>query len=283
MGSRNRNPSCDRLKNTMRIEIRRFLLARFVFSPKRLPKQLRNIQSKFIQKSIQICIFFCIALPLGLLVGFPNLQFFASAQAISSPKFHPLPQTLAQWQDRTNSGDYFNQIQTNKFGHLIWSTFPVRVYIETPTNINPDQANIWVKTVTQSVTEWNQYLPLQLIPTLATADIIIQRKVPPLQGKPPRARSALATYELYTKDQILRHQFTILLAPSQTGKFLLSAARHELGHALGIWGHSTNPTDVLYFSQVANPPTISPRDINTLKRIYQQPTSLGWKLETGNS
>jgi predicted Zn-dependent protease len=33
---------------------------------------------------------------------------------------------------------------------------------------------------------------------------------------------------------------------------------------------------VPYFSQVRNPPPISPRDVNTLKRIYQQPTSLGW-------
>ena len=37
-------------------------------------------------------------------------------------------------------------------------------------------------------------------------------------------------------------------------------------------------SDALYFSQVPNPPSISARDINTLKRIYQQPTLLGWKV-----
>jgi predicted Zn-dependent protease len=34
----------------------------------------------------------------------------------------------------------------------------------------------------------------------------------------------------------------------------------------------------MYFSQVREPPPISARDINTLKRIYQQPTRLGWPV-----
>ena len=37
-------------------------------------------------------------------------------------------------------------------------------------------------------------------------------------------------------------------------------------------------TDVLYFSQVRNPPAISARDVNTLKRVYEQPTRLGWEF-----
>jgi predicted Zn-dependent protease len=64
----------------------------------------------------------------------------------------------------------------------------------------------------------------------------------------------------------------------QKGKYLPAAARHEFGHALGIWGHSLEETDVMYYSQVGEPPSISARDINTLKRIYQQPTRLGWEF-----
>ncbi|XTZ12993.1 MAG: peptidase, partial [cyanobacterium endosymbiont of Rhopalodia inflata] len=37
-------------------------------------------------------------------------------------------------------------------------------------------------------------------------------------------------------------------------------------------------TDALYFSQVRSLSPISVRDVNTLKKIYQQPTRLGWKL-----
>jgi predicted Zn-dependent protease len=64
------------------------------------------------------------------------------------------------------------------------------------------------------------------------------------------------------------------------GAYIASAARHEFGHALGIWGHSPQPEDVMYYSQVQSPPNISPRDINTLKKIYQQTTRLGGVLMT---
>ncbi|BAY21780.1 metallopeptidase [Calothrix sp. NIES-2100] len=198
----------------------------------------------------------------------------------SSAKPHPLPPKLAQWQDNTNSGDYFAQITPTQVGYLVWSQFPIRVYVETPTAINSQQAQAWVNSVLQAVQEWNVYLPLLIVEKPEVADIKILRKAPPLQISPtdkiPRARSALTTYELYTNNKVLLHRFTILLSPSQTGNYVIAAARHELGHALGIWGHSPLQTDALYFSQVRQPPPISPRDVNTLKRVYEQPTSLGW-------
>lgn len=204
------------------------------------------------------------------------------SQTASLPlqKPHALPSTLIKWKDDTNSGDYFNEIKPTKYGYLIWSQFPVKVYLETPTGNNTQQSQEWVNTVSQTVEEWNNYLPLTIVENPEIADITIVRKSPPLKfangSQFPRARSAETHYKILTKDNILYHQFTILLSPSQTGKYLLAAARHELGHALGIWGHSKDKGDALYFSQVSNPPLISPRDVNTLKKIYQQPTNLGW-------
>ncbi|MEI2578878.1 peptidase [Scytonema sp. PRP1] len=201
-----------------------------------------------------------------------------------SPKPHPLPPTLAQWQDSTNSGDYFSQVTQIQVGYLVWSQFPVRVYVEPPQAVNTKQAEQWVNSVLQAVQEWNVYLPLAIVEQPTDADITIVRKAPPLQTSPnskiPRARSAQTTYEFYvSKNNLLSHRFTILLSPSQTGQYLLAATRHEFGHALGIWGHSPLPSDALYFSQVRNPPPISPRDLNTLKRVYEQPTSLGWSVQ----
>ncbi|MFM6112985.1 MAG: peptidase [Sphaerospermopsis kisseleviana] len=202
----------------------------------------------------------------------------------SIQKPHPLPLSLEKWQDQNNSGDYFEQIQPTKYGYLIWSHFPIQVNIETPTNINQQQAQTWVNQVSQAIKEWNNFLPLELVEnseiTDIKADIKIMRQRPPLQINPiskiPRARSALATYELYNQNNFLLHRFTILLSSTQTGEHLQAAARHEMGHALGIWGHSPVETDALYFSQVRNPVSISSRDVNTLKKIYQQSTSLGW-------
>ncbi|MGB3641274.1 MAG: peptidase [Rivularia sp. (in: cyanobacteria)] len=198
---------------------------------------------------------------------------------------HPLPSTLARWQDETNSGDYFNEIKPTKYGYLIWSQFPVKVYLETLNIANNNQSQKWIDTVSQTIEEWNNYLPLKIVENPELADIIILRKSPPLKFTPgsriPRARSAETRYKVYTFDNTLYHRFTILLSPSQTGKYLLAASRHELGHALGIWGHSKDKGDALYFSQVRNPPLVSSRDVNTLKKIYQQSTSLGWGNNLG--
>ena len=199
------------------------------------------------------------------------------------PRPHPLPPTLVQWKDSTNSGDYFSQVKLTEVGYLVWSQFPVRVYVETPKEISSEQAQTWVNIVLQAVQEWNVYLPLEVVEQPEVANITIVRKTPPLQKSPnsniPRARSAQTTYELYTNNKVLSHRFTILLSPTQTGNYLTAAARHEFGHALGIWGHSPMLSDALYFSQVRNPASISARDVNTLKRVYEQPTSLGWSLE----
>ncbi|HEY9802686.1 MAG TPA: peptidase [Leptolyngbyaceae cyanobacterium] len=235
------------------------------------PNTLKN----FITKRLLAVL--ALAMGTGLLIVVTNLQF---SHASTAQKPHPLPSTLAQWQDNSNSGDYFSQVATTEVGYLVWSKFPVKVYIKRPQTINQEQAQAWVNSVLQTVQEWNNYLPLIVVEQPEIADITIERKTPPLalsrENKIPRARSALTRYELYNSNNVLLHRFTILLSPSQTGDYLLSASRHELGHALGIWGHSSLQTDALYFSQVLNPPPISPRDVNTLKRVYQQPTSLGW-------
>ena len=211
----------------------------------------------------------------------PDIKVVSPISQIPPQKPHPLPSSLARSQNNINSGDYFTEIKPTKYGYLIWWQFPVKVYLETPTGNNNQQSQEWVNTVSQTVQEWNNYLPLTIVENPEIADITIVRKSPPLKftngSNIPRARSAETRYKIFNKDNILYHEFTILLSPSQTGKYLLAAARHELGHALGIWGHSTDKGDALYFSQVSNPPLISPRDVNTLKKIYQQPTSLGWK------
>jgi predicted Zn-dependent protease len=211
---------------------------------------------------------------------------------------HPLPQTLANWRDRDRQGDYFDQIQPLPIGALVWSRFPVKVYVESAEDPAPNkgakkldpQAQAWTQAVIQAVAEWQVYLPLQLVNRPELADITLWRSPPPLEKagiKPSdrnyRIRSAETRYELYVQatensSPVLLHRCTIWLRPSQTPQYIQAAARHELGHALGLWGHSPLQTDALYFSQVRSPAAISARDVSTLKRVYQQPTRLGWPL-----
>jgi predicted Zn-dependent protease len=216
------------------------------------------------------------------------------------PQTHPLPVTLGQWQDATNKGDYFSEIKLTPVGYLVWSQFPIKVYVERPINAAESSSNqriqAWVNAVIRSIEEWSVYLPLVVVTEREMADISILRSRPPLQASVnretgqfniPRARAAETRYEFYLRqdlsNSVLSQRFTIQLSPDQTIEYTRATARHELGHALGIWGHSLLETDIMYFSQVRNPPPISARDINTLKRIYEQPTRLGWSLAVASS
>ncbi|PSB27080.1 peptidase [Stenomitos frigidus ULC18] len=231
---------------------------------------------------------------------------------------HPLPPFLAKWRDPKQTGDYFDQIKVAPVGYLVWSQFPITIYLQPPTatelanSFTAQRSQVWLTAVKQAVQAWQSYLPLKLVSQAEGADIVMLRTPPPLQlevedvpavnqsnpadqtvreQRPTirlgRARSATTSYKIYAKGlssdrglskPMLAHRFTIQLRPDQAPQYLQAAALHELGHALGLWGHSRSQTDVMYFSQVRQPPPISSRDLNTLKRIYEQPTRLGWEL-----
>jgi predicted Zn-dependent protease len=41
---------------------------------------------------------------------------------------------------------------------------------------------------------------------------------------------------------------------------------HELGHAIGIWGHSKDPNDIMYTHPIVS--QLSSRDMKTVRRLY---------------
>ncbi len=213
------------------------------------------------------------------------------AQSLPPEQVHPIPTILTQAVQRLNPdvepGDYFDAIERKGVGYLVWSQFPVTVAIDA---LGSDR---WKAQITAAVEEWQRYFPLKIVSTPETADIHIQAKrlalkPDPKTGKLPRFRSAETHYDIFvskTSDrsdgeirQRLSHRMTIDLAPGQADDVMLSVARHEMGHAIGLWGHSPNPNDIMYFSQVSKAPLISSRDLRTLQRVYSQPTRLGWEV-----
>lgn len=224
----------------------------------------------------------------------PAIQTSPSQANLPPLKVHPLPPSLAKFH-ASSSDDYFEQITASPLGHLIWSAFPIKVYVDQSTNPQDSAASNqrflqWTQAVRQAIADWGLYLPMQEVLDPNQADIRIERQEPPLsrqldpktgQLQIPRARNAQTRYEFYDSGDIpslLRQRMTIQIKPGLSQSGTLATARHELGHALGLWGHSTKPNDTLYFSQTKESPPISIRDVNTLKKVYQQPTRLGWPL-----
>jgi predicted Zn-dependent protease len=219
----------------------------------------------------------CLGFVFGLLLAAP----IGFSQPLPELQTYPLPATLAA----LDSGDdYVDQLTSTPVGALVWTKFPVTIAIDLAGSKSPRET-AWLGAVRGAIAAWNPYLPIVETPDTTAADITIRRASVPIQrgpdGKLQRIRLAETRFAFRTDaDQRLRHRMTIVLSPNQADAALKSGATHELGHALGLWGHSDRQTDVMYWSQVSQPVGISDRDLQTLKRVYGQPTRLGGKVGT---
>ena len=61
------------------------------------------------------------------------------------------------------------------------------------------------------------------------------------------------------------------LSTTYSKEDIRETALHEIGHALGLAGHSLNPNDVMYFASASIERKISElssRDKNTIRKLY---------------
>jgi len=248
---------------------------------------LRKSFSYWYRRTAVLAIAFCLTILFAQTV-YPQTP---DTSNLPPAKVHPLPQSLANW-NSAKPENYFKQIESTPLGYLVWTKFPIEVYIDSIPLENTaanQRFQQWTTAAQKAIAEWNEYLPLTETTAKDKADIFILRSQPKREAKLnpetglydiPRAVAAQTNYKFYLTEEpiAIAMRMTVEVSPNFTGVSLLATMRHELGHALGLWGHSPNENDALYFSQVSDPPAISDRDINTLKQVYQQPTKLGWQI-----
>ncbi|MXY99886.1 tetratricopeptide repeat protein, partial [Candidatus Poribacteria bacterium] len=92
-------------------------------------------------------------------------------------------------------------------------------------------------------------------------------------GKPMLAKTLQNSHQPIADSQFTVEIILMLEGDGTIGALSQEEMRtvclHEFGHAIGLWGHSPHPGDISYSTATAQHP--SPRDITTLRRLYNTP------------
>jgi len=184
------------------------------------------------------------------------------------------------------AGDYRDRISSTPLG---WPRLERWcVWVEPLSSSGPQTLweQRWLEAVDHALGQWQVLLPLVRVNDPAAAQIRILRRRPPLRQNSAgrmvasNGRSTLELRRVLRGDRsLLEPSVEVLLSPGQRQPAIEAAALHELGHAIGLWGHSDQAGDAMAAIPGARPVlTPSERDRATLRWLYDQPTRFGIPL-----
>ena len=197
-------------------------------------------------------------------------------QSVRVVEATPLERTAA-----AEAPGYVGSLATTPLG---WPSLPHWcVWVEPPAHGEPDRwEQRWITAVDSALDRWSALIPLQRVQDPERAQILLERRKPPLRavGRGWRAsngRSQLQLLEVRRRDVWrFEPQVTVLVSPHLRGEVQQATALHELGHAFGLWGHSPEPTDAMAVHQGQRPVLeLSERDRLTLRWVRDQPNDFG--------
>lgn len=188
----------------------------------------------------------------------------------SAPEQHP-PSAAAP---AANPNDYRHRLKPTPAGwpsRRHWCVWVEPIRDTSPTGIWEQR---WHQAVVLALRTWQQVLPITLVSEPQQAQVLVERRRPPIQNQ--RASHGRALLELReVKRQAaweLEPKVTVLISPGQAQPAIQATALHELGHAFGLWGHSDQASDVMGATPGARPLLqLSERDKRTLEWLQQQP------------
>lgn len=148
----------------------------------------------------------------------------------------------------------------------------ISVFVE-PVPASFDLNDVYQPTVVECLKRWEVVndLDFTFVSMEESADIrIFWSHHPQLRGLDPHASQAVLIQPKKEKPtaseiQVEIEIFLRFLPPDRLKTVLL----HEIGHAIGIWGHSTNAMDVMYFEPIVS--DLSKRDVATANQLHQYP------------
>jgi predicted Zn-dependent protease len=186
----------------------------------------------------------------------------------------------------TKGPDYLNLM--NEGGYLArWSILkqPIRIYVNgNPKGLQNFQAGFTAqvhKAAEAWLTALEHRIDIAWVKQSATADIKVdwtnQIETKGFSNKSGVSYTAGVTRPLIIDNQLRTMDITLatfdLRQKPNTTNDIYILALHELGHALGLRGHSVTPTDIM-FSQPSGLKGLSPQDITSIRRLYAQPVAI---------
>ena len=168
------------------------------------------------------------------------------------------------------SNNYFERIAMVSDGRLTrFTESPIAVYVEGLAV----QGKEYAPDLQYALKEWEKYsggiLKFRLVDLPDGADILVSwvRELESSDQEHPLGISELQR----TGPNEFRVEISVVLKHKKTHKPLTheqmkTVLLHEFGHAVGLWGHSKDKEDLMYYA--ANAPHPTRRDINTIKQVY---------------
>ena len=193
----------------------------------------------------------------------------------------------------------FNYIHNALMGNdiLRWDikSFPLRVYFENPESV----PRYYIDSIEKAMMLWSNstnFVKFTRVDDKNNSDIYIKFKDNKKECEGEQCRFVTAYTEPNISDKVLKQMTLTFYKTNPLNKGftqgeIYNTALHELGHTLGIMGHSDNPRDLMFsMSDSANnkyypfAQSMSKRDLQTLVLLYRlKPTISNVKGLEGES